>query len=105
MSCSAEFNRWTCNEEGPPSSSSPRHKPAAPAAHPRRTRLGAHLLDQIDDAYRYHVKIARFSGVRYADGTTAVFVRTVDEAGTQSIIPGSFQIANVGRAHHHFLWL
>jgi hypothetical protein len=24
------FDRWTCNEDGPPSSSSPQHKPAAP---------------------------------------------------------------------------
>src|ERR1700733_6906982 len=76
-----------------------------PAAQTRRTRLRAHLLGQIDDAYRYYVKIAQFSVVRHADGTTAVFVRTVDEAGTQSIIPGSFQIANVGRAHHDFLRL
>jgi hypothetical protein len=56
-------------------------------------------MGQIDDAYRNHVKIVRFSVVRHADGITAVLVRTIDETGAP---PGSFQIANVGGTHHHF---
>src|ERR1700674_896977 len=48
-----------------------------------RPRLCPHLSGQVDYALRYRVEISRFSLVRHADRSVAVFVGSINESRTE----------------------